>query len=131
MRGGTIIRNKEDVLDRIKDLSACLSCARVDVDALSASYLSRSNQASYVREDADVAIAELKNLAEMIESDEIELDDDVLRTLSHLFDSRDDVIDHMERLGDLLDEADEMPRALLNEYAFTQQDVIRLARELQ
>lgn len=125
------MRNKEDVLDRINSLSACLSCARVDVDALSASYLSRSNQASYVREDADVAIAELKNLAEMIESDEIELDDDVLRTLSHLFDSRDDVIDRMEKLEDLLDEADKTPRVLLNEYAFTQQDVIRLARELQ
>lgn len=125
------MRNKEDVLDRIKSLSACLSCARVDVDALSASYLSRSNHASDVREDADVAIAELKNLAEMIESDAIELDDDVLRALSHLFDSRSDVIDHMERLGDLLDEADETPRAVLNEYAFAQQDVIRLARALQ
>lgn len=124
------MKNKEDVLEVIDNLSMYLHQSRQDIDELADMSRDLANDAESALDDTDAALTELDKLSEMIEADEISIDEDTARELSQLLDARRDIISSLGEYQALLEHMEPASRAL-SDTASTQQDVVSLARRLQ
>lgn len=122
--------NKESALDRIEELSNELRQSRTDAGELLDAYQSLVDDVASALDGVDAALAELETLADMIESGEIEMNEDTEQALPYLYDTRRDVSHDVRALQALHDDADRVSKAL-SDVTSTQAYVVHLSRRVQ
>lgn len=122
--------NKASALDRIEELSDDLRQSRISVGELLKSYQSLVNGVASALDGTDETLAELDALADMIESGEIEMNEDAERALQNLYDARGDVSNDTRVLQVFRDGNDSALKALFD-FTSTQAYVVALSRRVQ
>ena len=122
--------NKASALDRIEALSDDLRQSRISVGELLESYQSLVNGVASALDGTDETLAELDALADMIESGEIEMNEDTERALQNLYDAREDVSNDARVLQVFRDGNDSASKALFD-FTSTQAYVVALSRRVQ
>ena len=123
------MENKAGILDLIDNFLTNLQQSRDDIDELADWSRDLANDADSALDGTDEAIGELVKLSELIESNEAELDEGVLRDLTGaLLESRRDIASSLGGYQALLEHMEPASRALSWSSA-AKQDVVRAVRQ--
>lgn len=125
------MKNKEDILEVIDNLSMYLHQSRQDIDELADLSRDLATDAESALDDTDAALTELDKLSELIEADEIELDEDTVRDLTgQLLEARRDISSSLGEYQALIEHIEPASQSL-SKSAAAQQDVVSLVRRAQ
>lgn len=124
------MHDNSDILDGLDALSTRLSQTRIDVTELADSYRTLADAADAALYDTDTANEEIVKLTDAIESGEISLDEEALRTLSQLLDANDFMAQHADAFQLLYDHVEEASRAF-SDYERTPREVTDASRQLR
>lgn len=125
------MENKAGILELIDNFLTYLQQSREDIDELVGWSRDLANDADSALDDTDEAIDELVKLSELIEANEAELDEGVLRDLTGaLLESRRDIASSLGEYQALLEHMEPASRALRWSSA-AKQGVVDVVRRLQ